>query len=87
VAAAVPRDAGFVAGTLWALVMSASGAAQRNSTLLSATAAVAAVLVVAASAYFGRRHAGSVRWLSPLVAAFSTGPNVVGDTASAPVDP
>lgn len=51
---------GYVAGSLWALVAIAIGAAQRNSTVLSATAAVAAVLVaaVAASVFLGRRRAG-----------------------------
>lgn len=51
---------GFVAGALWALVAIAIGAAQRNSSVLSATAAVAAVLVVvvAVSAFLGRRRAG-----------------------------
>lgn len=50
---------GFVAGVLWALVAIAIGAAQRDSAVLSATAAVAAVLVavVAVSTSFGRRHA------------------------------
>lgn len=49
---------GYVAGVVWALVAIAIGAAQRDSTMLSATAAVAAVLVVAVavSAYFGRRR-------------------------------
>ncbi|MFY9917311.1 MAG: hypothetical protein WAL26_02795 [Mycobacterium sp.] len=51
---------GFVAAVLWALVAIAIGAAQRDSPVLSATAAVAAVLVVvvAVSAFFGRRRAG-----------------------------
>ena len=51
---------GFVAAVLWALVAIAIGAAQRNSSVLSATAAVAAVLVVvvAVSAFIGRRRAG-----------------------------
>ncbi len=51
---------GFVAAVLWALVAIAIGAAQRNSPVLSATAAVAAVLVVvvAVSAFTGRRRAG-----------------------------
>ena len=51
---------GYVAGVLWALVAIAIGASQRDSAVLSATAAVAAVLVVAvaATAFFGRRRTG-----------------------------
>ncbi|MCV7072359.1 hypothetical protein H7H73_20230 [Mycobacterium rufum] len=45
---------GYAAGVLWALVAIAIGAAQRDSVLLAATAAVAAVIVAGATAWSRR---------------------------------
>lgn len=45
---------GYAAGVLWALVAIAIGAAQRDSVLLAATAAVAAVVVAGATAWSRR---------------------------------
>ena len=47
---------GYTAGVVWALVAIAIGAADRDSTLLSATAVVAAVLIVAATVAAMRRR-------------------------------
>ena len=52
---------GYAAGVVWALVAIAIGASARDSTVLSATAALAAAaVVVAAAVALGRRRSASI---------------------------